>query len=316
MSTPALLFVDDEPMILSSLARLFDDDYQVFTADSGLKALDILSKENIGVVISDQRMPEMLGHQLLAKVKAIKPDAVRILLTGYSDIDDTIRSINDGEIFRYVNKPWKANKLSETIALAHKLHQKLATEKNVQLRAEMLASASAEPPRPRLLLIDANAARLESKRNLFQRQYELFVASTPEDAFLILATEPISCILIESLSGSQLDEPEFLTILKTANPDVVSVLVSEVKDAEMAKRLVNEGSVFRYMVRPFSDDEIKGIVGLAAARSELYHQSPMRNPIRQENNLQGFKATIAELAHPFPELVSKVRNWYETRKTY
>ncbi|MCS6988026.1 MAG: response regulator [Chloroherpetonaceae bacterium] len=316
MPEPTILFVDDEPMILNSLRHLFDEDYEVLTADSGRKGLDLLARHDVSVVVSDQRMPEMLGHEFLAQAKALRPDAIRILLTGYSDIDDTIRSINDGEIFRYVNKPWQAAKLSETINLAYKLHQKLVSEKNLQARAETLARFAALPPLPHLLVIDDNEPRLAQTKALLERQYDIHVAATPEIAFEILASKPISVLLMESFRSGPIDEAEFLTILKTANPDVVSILVSDVRDAELAKRLVNEGSVFRYLIRPFSNEALKGMVGLAAARAELYLQSPAKNIRRQENDLMGFHASIQELAHPFPELVAKVRRWYETRKTY
>ncbi len=316
MPEPTILFVDDEPMILNSLRRLFDDDYEVLTADSGKKGLDLLAKHEVGVVISDQRMPEMLGHEFLSQAKNLRPDAIRILLTGYSDIDDTIRSINDGEIFRYVNKPWQASKLTETIDLAYKLHKKLIAEKNEQARAEMFANFAVLPPLPQLLLIDANQARLEQTKFLLDHQYDVCVSTTAEEAFEILATKSISVLVLESFKTTHIDEAEFLTILKTANPDIVSILLSDVRDSELAKRLVNEGSVFRYVVRPFSDEALKGIVGLAAARAELYKQSPAKNIRRQENNLTGFRASVQELAHPFPELVEKVRTWYEKRKTY
>jgi response regulator RpfG family c-di-GMP phosphodiesterase len=316
MPEPTILFVDDEPMILTSLRRLFDDDYEVLTADSGKKGLELLAKQEVGVVVSDQRMPEMLGHEFLSQAKVLRPEAIRILLTGYSDIDDTIRSINDGEIFRYVNKPWQASKLSETIDLAYKLHKKLVAEKNEQVRAEMFANFAVLPPLPQLLLIDADASRLAQTQSLLERQYDVQTASTAEEAFEILSTKSISVLVIESLKGTRIDEAEFLTILKTADPDVVSILLSDVRDSELAKRLVNEGSVFRYIVRPFAEEAFKGIVGLAAARAELYKQSPAKNIRRQENNITGFRASVQELAHPFPELVEKVRSWYEKRKTY
>lgn len=316
MPEPTILFVDDEPMILTSLRRLFDDDYEVLTADSGKKGLDLLAKHEVGVIVSDQRMPEMLGHEFLSQAKVLRPETIRILLTGYSDIDDTIRSINYGEIFRYVNKPWQASKLSETIDLAYKLHKKLVAEKNEQVRAEMFANFAVLPPLPQLLLIDADATRLAQTQSLLDRQYDVQTATTAEEAFEILSTNSISVLVIESFKTTYIDEAEFLTILKTAEPDVVSILLSDMRDSELAKRLVNEGSVFRYVVRPFTDEALKGIVGLATARAELYKQSPAKNIRRLENDLTGFRASVQELAHPFPELVEKVRTWYEKRRTY
>jgi response regulator RpfG family c-di-GMP phosphodiesterase len=105
--SPTLLFVDDEPSILSSLRRLFrPHGYRILTAESGAEALDLMAREQVDLVISDMRMPEMDGAQLLNQVRLRWPGAVRVLLTGYADISSTIAAINQGEIYRYIPKPW------------------------------------------------------------------------------------------------------------------------------------------------------------------------------------------------------------------
>jgi response regulator RpfG family c-di-GMP phosphodiesterase len=107
---PALLFVDDEPNILSSLRRLFrQHSYKIFIANGGQEGLEILEKETIDLVISDMRMPVMDGAVFLTHVKARWPDTIRLLLTGYADIQSTIDAINRGEIYRYITKPWNDN---------------------------------------------------------------------------------------------------------------------------------------------------------------------------------------------------------------
>lgn len=107
-ATPAtLLFVDDEPSILSSLRRLFrPHGYRILVAESGQAGLDTLANENVDLVISDMRMPEMDGAHFLKEVRNRWPGIVRILLTGYADISSTIAAINEGEIYRYISKPW------------------------------------------------------------------------------------------------------------------------------------------------------------------------------------------------------------------
>ena len=112
-----ILFVDDDENILRSLKRLvIDEDLGVITANSGEKALEILKEnDNIGVIISDQRMPEMKGVDFLEKAKEIKPDSLRILLTGYSDINAAIDSINRGGTYRYITKPWNDEELLQII---------------------------------------------------------------------------------------------------------------------------------------------------------------------------------------------------------
>jgi len=102
-----LLLVDDEPNILRALHRLFRPcGYRVLAASGGEEALGLLATTHVDLVIADMRMPGMDGAQLLERVKAGWPDAVRILLTGHADVASTIAAINQGEIYRYVAKPW------------------------------------------------------------------------------------------------------------------------------------------------------------------------------------------------------------------
>lgn len=115
-----LLFVDDEENILRSLKRLFmDDEYEVFTATSGREALALLEKqEDIAVIISDQRMPEMEGVEFLEKSRQVSPQSIRILLTGYADANAAIAAINRAGLHRYLNKPWRDDELLQTVRAA------------------------------------------------------------------------------------------------------------------------------------------------------------------------------------------------------
>ncbi len=114
-----LLLVDDEPQILESLTQLFDYDYKVLTATSGEAALSLLnSHRDTAIVISDQRMGSMRGVDLLRHVKQLIPESMRILLTGYSDLESVLQSVNVGEVFRYVRKPWQPDTLKSIVALA------------------------------------------------------------------------------------------------------------------------------------------------------------------------------------------------------
>ncbi|MDO9191288.1 MAG: response regulator [Undibacterium sp.] len=107
---PKILCVDDEPNILSSLRRLFrSKGYKVLTALGGQEGLSVLEAESVDLVISDMRMPVMDGAAFLAQVRARWPDTIRLLLTGYSDVQSIIDAINRGEIYRYITKPWDDN---------------------------------------------------------------------------------------------------------------------------------------------------------------------------------------------------------------
>jgi response regulator RpfG family c-di-GMP phosphodiesterase len=101
-----VLLVDDEPQVLVALEDLLPDRFVVFKADSGDTALNMMAAEpGIAVVVTDQRMPQMSGDELLSKL-GMTSDAMRILVTGFADLKAVIRAVNEGKIFAYVTKPW------------------------------------------------------------------------------------------------------------------------------------------------------------------------------------------------------------------
>jgi len=114
----AILVVDDEPEILYSLRGLLRMEFEVHTAESGHEAIRILQQQPIQVVMSDQRMPEMTGVELLNQVQGEYPDAIRMVFTGYSDIKAVIDAINQGRIFRYITKPWDPDELRAVLRQA------------------------------------------------------------------------------------------------------------------------------------------------------------------------------------------------------
>ncbi len=117
-----ILFVDDEISVLSSIKRQFRKaDFRLITAQGGEEALRILADktEIIQVIISDEKMPHMSGISLLQEVKKRYPDVVRIILSGYADTNSIIDSINKGEVFRFVTKPWTKESLTEVINQAY-----------------------------------------------------------------------------------------------------------------------------------------------------------------------------------------------------
>jgi response regulator RpfG family c-di-GMP phosphodiesterase len=127
-----LLFVDDEPNVLKSLKRLFrSGDYNVQLAENGADGLEILKQHPIDLIISDMRMPQMDGAEFLTRAAERWPDTVRILLTGYADIESTIAAVNKGKIYSYFSKPWEDNELKMLVNNA--LEQKRLRDERQQL---------------------------------------------------------------------------------------------------------------------------------------------------------------------------------------
>lgn len=113
MSNANTLFLDDEENVLHALKRLFiqEESYQVFVTTSPDEALRLASTEAFSVIVSDQRMPEMLGTIFLEKVKRISPNTIRVMLTGYADLQATTDAITRSKVSRYITKPWDNDEL-------------------------------------------------------------------------------------------------------------------------------------------------------------------------------------------------------------
>jgi len=120
---PTLLLVDDEPDLLMSLEGLLRQKFQLHTAEDAEAALEIVDSQEIQVVMSDQRMPGMMGDALLAEISRRSPATIRILLTGYADIQDVIRALNTGGLFRYLTKPWDLDELLDVLNEAAELYR-------------------------------------------------------------------------------------------------------------------------------------------------------------------------------------------------
>ncbi|MGY3214668.1 response regulator [Mucilaginibacter sp. HD30] len=131
----SVLYVDDEENNLFSFKAVFRVKYQVYTAISGDEALKILGEKPIEIIITDQRMPNMTGVEFLEKVIEKFPDPMRLLLTGYADMNAVVDAVNKGKIFHYLSKPWNEEELDITINRAHEayLHKEKLKEENKQL---------------------------------------------------------------------------------------------------------------------------------------------------------------------------------------
>ena len=130
-----ILIVDDEPAILESLELTLGSDYRVFTALRGEDGLAILDREDVALIISDQVLPGVSGVEFLEKAMERNPSAIRMLLTGYTDIGSLVRGINEGRIYRYIQKPWEPDEVRLNVKRALEAYE-LATE-NIQLAAAL-----------------------------------------------------------------------------------------------------------------------------------------------------------------------------------
>lgn len=131
-----VLYVDDEENNLFAFKATFRLKYNVLVAISGVVALNLLATNKVDIIITDQRMPEMTGVEFLEKVLVNFPEPMRILLTGFADMNAVIDSVNKGKIFHYLTKPWNATELDETITRAYAKYRERAELKEMNEKLE------------------------------------------------------------------------------------------------------------------------------------------------------------------------------------
>ena len=271
---PAILFVDDEERVLNALGYLFRDTYEVETASSGAAALERLGARRFQVLVSDQRMPAMLGVELLKQAKALAPGTVRLLLTGYSDLAAIVGSVNESEVFRFVSKPWQEDDLRSTIAEA--------VDVAIALEAAAAGPVPALPPNAAVLVLgDPTVAR--AARELAKDAYKVFEAAGVDAALEILAAEEIAAMVCD-LDGAG-DPAALLRILKKQSPQTQLIAASEASDSEMIISLINEARIYRFLKKPVNFSLLQGALSAALQRYARMAKSPAM--LRSESARKG-----------------------------
>jgi DNA-binding NtrC family response regulator len=180
---PRLLFVDDEQRVLNSMRIMFRRQFDLFLASHGAEALDIVKDKDIDVIVADHRMPKMTGVEVLSKVRTMSPRTVRILLTGYADLDSVEGSINDSEVFRFLTKPCAPKQLRETIELAAKLARETpAPEVAEPLSAEDTLEIVMESDTVKEITSQSRAAAAQQARKEPDRSSRTDIMAAPQFA--------------------------------------------------------------------------------------------------------------------------------------
>jgi len=165
MNQNTILIVDDEENILHAMERLLEEEgYRMIFAKSGNDGLEIVKEEDIHMVVSDHRMPGMTGIKFLNEVKKISPETIRIMLTGYADVDLAIKAINDGEVYKFITKPWNNIELQNTIKQGIEYYN---LQREIERLNNLTQSQNAELKQWNLTLEQKVAEQTKDIQNLF-----------------------------------------------------------------------------------------------------------------------------------------------------
>lgn len=312
---PRVLFVDDEIRVTTSLRMLCRRHYDVRIANSGAQALEIMRQGPVDVIVSDQRMPEMNGIELLREARSACPNAMRILLTGYADLNAIIGSINEGEIFRFINKPWSNADLMDTLAEAaaaarvSPAQTSSMTSEDAVLQTSAVAdqqtpagastSVSSSPEAPAVLVVDPDSESVASLRNILGERQRVIGADGFDQAVNILQAESVG-VLVSDVRVNGTRVVELLNALKEHAPHLVSIIMTDQADAMEAIELINSSQVYRFLVRPLRPATCRISVRSALDR----HESLKKNPE------QARRYTTQRIAQPSgvgDQLIDRIR---------
>ena len=283
-----VLCVDDEPNILRSLQWLLQKDFEVTTASSGQDALPIVKCNDFDVVISDQRMPGMMGSEFLREVRSLSPRSMRILLTGYSDMQAILRSVNESEVFRFIHKPWDVNELPKVVAQAAEIARRHAVE---PAPPEVQADAAPAPSSESVLVIDDDPAVAQLLAQALGAARPIVHAHNLAEALQAIRDDRVGIILADTHVGG-MDTTALLKVLKREHPDIVSVVYTAAADAVDVVTLINCGQIFRFLPKPVKPITLR----LAMTAATLKRQRMMANPdLAARHHVESDPAALREL---------------------
>ena len=264
-----ILLVDDEARILRALKALFRD-YETFETTNPLEASALARQHDVDVVICDQRMPEKTGVEVLREIKEIQPRALRVLLTGYSDLKAVLGSVNESEVFRFVHKPWDNTELRELVGEA----ASIAREAPVIARDPLPQN---EHDRARssvgVLVIEPDSTVQQRLREILQPYYKVNFANNAERALQIMEQQETGVVISETQAGRS-DLTAFLKALKLHHPHIATVVLTERANAQTVIELINDGQVYRMLLKPVRMGTCRLSVDSAIGRYWQLKQNP------------------------------------------
>lgn len=309
---PNIIFIDDEIRILRSLKMIFRRTHNVYITTDPAEFRRLIRQNYMHVIVCDQRMPLVAGTQLLSEAKEISPLSVRLLLTGYADLNAVIDSINEGEIYRYITKPWDSDRLKIVIQEATDIALALENSGVGGYPGNNTNTVSVEAPAPKLnLMVMFESKRIyERFQKQFGRQFNIFWANDINATMDILNEHDIALVVTDVHFCRQEILP-VVNALKEMAPDIMTLIVTKHQDSRQFIELINQGQIFRCLVRPVTAEQLGRSMNQAAKKHiELRENPQLRQQVKVDRKeSRKTEITGAETEESiFDGLVSKIRH--------
>jgi serine/threonine-protein kinase len=294
-----ILFVDDEERILAALRSVFRANYHVLTASNGADAIELVKKFKPHVIVSDQRMPEMTGVELLRQVKELAPHSMRLLLTGYSDLAAIVGSVNEGEVFRFVSKPWDNQDILNTIGEA------------AAIALELAETASTPPIVPERM--DASVLVIDPAQETFNAVKRFVGGACPVhhapdlDAAVGHLDAHETALIIADIANRGDESLAAFKVLKHEHPEILVITLTDASDSELVIELINQAQIFRFINKPVNPDMLRQHTQAALTRYQSFKQNPH---LTHQHKVAEAQTAEGAVGQGLLARVKSLKNWF------
>jgi response regulator RpfG family c-di-GMP phosphodiesterase len=278
-----LLVVDDEPDVCDSVHDLLRKEFKVLKARSAAEGMKLMEANEVHIIMTDQRMPQVTGVELLTKIRKGHPRAVRMLFTGYADLESIIAAINQGHIFQFLKKPWEPQELEAAVRQAakeydriidqsdelHRLHdeieglwKRVATLETQVVRGPK--NSNKPPAMHTLLVVDDEPDVCDSVHDLLRKEFNVLKARSAAEGIKLMETNEVHIIMTDQRMP-QVTGVELLSKIRAGHPQAVRMLFTGYADLESIITAINQGHIFQFLKKPWDPQELQGAVHQAAA---------------------------------------------------
>ena len=296
-----LLVVDDEPDVCDSVHDLLRKEFKVLKARSAAEGMKLMEANEVHIIMTDQRMPQVTGVELLTKIRKGHPRAVRMLFTGYADLESIIAAINQGHIFQFLKKPWEPQELEAAVRQAateydriidqsdelHRLHDEIEGlwKRVATLETQVVRGpkhANKPPTMHTLLVVDDEPDVCDSVHDLLRKEFNVLKARGAAEGIKLMETNEVHIIMTDQRMP-QVTGVELLSKIRAGHPQAVRMLFTGYADLESIITAINQGHIFQFLKKPWDPQELQAAVHQAAAEYDrLLEQADEMRRLQEE----------------------------------